>query len=196
MRSPRPAISWTSRVNLSGPKGRQNLYSVFHEGWTLAVGLLGSQASSPEEIRGPYHAISTSVPGLQISDQLPSWGPIMKHLTVIRLVTHEIVDHNAGAYYGVTGRHPTLGEQLVTRPSRDNFPPIGSVLAKLLATDQPLPDFIHVPKRMFNSGSFIPRQLSGFLRYAYDPLIREIRVSKILKSLAWNPWRDGMLAVC
>ena len=70
--------------------------------------------AGPEEICGPYHAISTSVLGLQISDQLPSWGPIMKHLAVIRLVTHEIVDHNAGAYYAVTGRHPTLGGQLVT----------------------------------------------------------------------------------
>ena len=143
----------------------------FMEGGPSHIDYWDLKPEAPEEIRGPYQPISTSVPGLQISDQLPSWAPIMEHLAVIRSVSHKVVDHNAGAYYTVTGHQPTRGAQLVTRPSRDNFPPIGSVLAKLQPTDQPLPDFIHIPKRMFNSGSFIPGQLSGFLGDAYDPLI-------------------------
>jgi len=143
----------------------------FMEGGPSHLDYWDLKPAAPSEIRGPYQPILTTVPGLQVSDQLPNWSPIMKHLAVIRSVTHKVVDHNAGAYYTVTGHQPVRGAQLVTRPSRENFPPIGSVLAKLRPTNQPLPDFIHIPKRMFNSGSFIPGQLSGFLGDAYDPLM-------------------------
>jgi len=143
----------------------------FMEGGPSHIDLWDMKPEAPAEIRGIYKPISTSVPGLQISEVLPSWAPIMRHMAVIRSVSHKIVDHNAGSYYALTGHYPMRGAQLIRRPSRDNAPPIGSVVAKLRPSGQPLPDFVHIPRRMFNCGSFIPAQLAGFLGKAYDPFI-------------------------
>ena len=143
----------------------------FMEGGPAHIDLWDPKPSAPREIRGKYDPISTSIPGLQISERIPRWAPIMKHLSLVRSVTHNIVDHNASSYYTVTGQQPLRGGQLIRRPSRDNFPPIGAVLAHLQPTGQPLPDFVHIPQRMFNCGSFIPGQLGGFLGFPFDPFI-------------------------
>jgi len=143
----------------------------FMEGGPSHIDLWDMKPEAPEQVRGIYKPISTSVPGLQICEKLSSWSPLMHHLAVIRSVRHKVVDHNASSYYTLTGQYPFRGGELIRRPSRDNFPPIGSVLARLHPTDQPLPDFIHIPKRMFNCGSFIPAQLGGFFGESYDPFI-------------------------
>ena len=130
----------------------------FMEGGPSHIDLWDMKPNAPTQVRGIYKPISTSVPGLQISEQLPSWAPIMRHLSVIRSVSHSIVDHNAGSYYALTGHFPMRGSQLIRRPSRDNAPPIGAVLAKLKPSGQALPDFVHLPRRMINCGSFIPAQ--------------------------------------
>ncbi len=141
----------------------------FMEGGPSHIDLWDMKPNAPTQVRGIYKPISTSVPGLQISEQLPSWAPIMRHLSVIRSVSHSIVDHNAASYYALTGHFPMRGSQLIRRPSRDNAPPIGAVLAKLRPSGQALPDFVHLPRRMINCGSFIPAQLAGFLGDTYDP---------------------------
>lgn len=143
----------------------------FMEGGASHIDLWDLKPDAPSQIRGPYQPIATSVPGFQVSEKLPMWGPIARHLTVVRSVTHSIVDHNASSYYGLTGHYPMRGSTLIRAPSREDAPPIGSVLAKLRPTGQALPDFIHIPKRMINCGSFIPAQLSGFLGESFDPLI-------------------------
>jgi len=41
----------------------------------------------------------------------------------------------------------------------------------LRPTSLALPDYVHIPKRMFNCGNFIPGVLAGFLGDDYDPFI-------------------------
>jgi hypothetical protein len=36
---------------------------------------------------------------------------------------------------------------------------------------QPLPEYVHLPKEMFNCGNFVPGVLAGFGGHAYDPFI-------------------------
>ena len=160
-----------SRSASRGQKRAKSCILFFMEGGPAHIDLWDPKPDAPREIRGVYKPIDTSVTDLRISERLPRWAPIMKHLSLVRSMTHNIVDHNASSYYAVTGQVPMRGGQLIRRPSRDNFPPIGAVLARLQPTRRPLPDFIHIPQRMFNCGSFIPGQLSGFLGYPYDPFI-------------------------
>jgi len=90
---------------------------------------------------------------------------------VVRSVNHPYVDHNASSYSMLTGQSPLKGSHLIRGPSPENAPPYGSVLAKLRPSGRPLPDYVHLPKRYFNCGDFIPGVLAGFLGNAYDPLI-------------------------
>ena len=54
----------------------------------------------------------------------------MHHFAQVRSVHHSVNDHNAGAYYALTGRYPVENSRLIVADSPKNFPPYGAVLAK------------------------------------------------------------------
>ena len=126
-----------------------------------APGHLGHEARRPRAVRGEFAPIDTTVPGMQFCEHLPMLARQAHHLTLVRSVHHTVADHNAGAYYALTGRPPVSGGKLVTSPSRDDFPPFGAVLAKLRPTGRSLPDFVHTPDWMSNNGSLLPGQGAG-----------------------------------
>jgi len=105
---------------------------------------------APLGVRSEFQPIATTVPGLMFCEHLPLLAQQAHHLTLVRSVHHTIGDHNAGAYYALTGRVPLVGGRLITAPAADNFPPFGSVLAKLRPTGRNLPDFVHMPDWMSN----------------------------------------------
>ena len=55
------------------------------------------------ETGGPFRAISTSVPGIQISELLPNVARQMHHLCLVRGVNTSEDDHGKGAYLMTTG---------------------------------------------------------------------------------------------
>lgn len=143
----------------------------FMEGGPSHIDLWDMKPDAPEQIRGVFTPIETSLPGFQVCEHLPQFARIAHHLAVIRTCSHTIVDHNAASQYMLSGRPPLRDGQLIRGPSPENPPPYGSVLAKLRPTDQPLPDYVHLPKQFFNCGNYIPGVLAGILGDAYDPLI-------------------------
>src|ERR1700729_446796 len=56
---------------------------------------------------GPFRAINTSVPGIQISELLPNVARQMHHLCLVRGVNTAEDDHGKGAYMMTTGRRQT-----------------------------------------------------------------------------------------
>ena len=143
----------------------------FLEGGPAHQDLWDMKPDAPEQVRGEFRPIATTVPGVQFCEHLPRLAKLAHHLTLVRSVHHSIADHNAGAYFTLTGQNPAAAGRLVTSPSRDDFPPFGAVLSKLRPTGRDLPDFIQTPDWMSNNGSFLPGQTAGFLGGAYDPFL-------------------------
>jgi len=143
----------------------------FMEGGPSHIDLWDMKPKAPDQIRGPLRPIPTSLPGFDVCEHLPRLAKVSDRLTVVRSVTHRIVDHNAASYYILCGQLPLRDGQLIRGPSPSNAPPFGSVLAKLRPIDQPLPPYVHLPKQFFNCGNFIPGVLGGFLGSGYDPFI-------------------------
>ena len=170
-RPPQATTSGSNNASSNPPAKAKSCILFFMEGGPSHVDLWDMKPNAPEEVRGIFQPIATSVPGLQICEHLPRWAPIMKHLTTVRSVSHSIVDHNASSHYMLTGQYPMRGTQLIRGPSPQNAPPFGSVLAKLRPSDSPLPDYVHIPKQFFNCGDFIPGVLGGLLGDAYDPFV-------------------------
>ena len=50
--------------------------------------------NAPENVRGEFKPISTSVPGLQIGELLPETAKIMDRATLIRTYSHKYNSHN------------------------------------------------------------------------------------------------------
>ena len=85
---------------------------------------------------GPFAAIPTSAPGVQISELLPHTAKQMHHLALVRGINTNEGDHGKGAYIMETGRRETPGFE---------YPTLGSAFAyQLTPPDSPLPGYIHV----------------------------------------------------
>jgi hypothetical protein len=91
---------------------------------------------------GPFRAISTSVPGMQISELLPHTAKRMHRLSIVRSINSKINDHRNGMLYAERGR--TVGE----------YPYFGSIASKYLApADAKLPGYIHITTRGMNDST-------------------------------------------
>lgn len=104
---------------------------------------------------GPFRAISTSIPGVQIGELLPQCAKIMHRLTVVRSVNSGIADHFQGHYALQSGRVAT------------GYPVLGSAVAKLLERpDDVLPGYVSIrrdgPKAYTDIGD------AGFLGAKYE----------------------------
>src|SRR3984885_14753428 len=141
------------------------------EGGPAHQDLWDMKPDAPLGVRSEFRPIAMTVPGLLFCEHLPMLARQAHHLTLVRSVHHSIADHNAGAYYALTGRSPVSNGKLITSPSREDFPPFGAVLAKLRPTGRSLPDFVQTPDWMSNNGSFLPGQGAGFLGGRFDPFV-------------------------
>lgn len=142
----------------------------FLEGGPAHQDLWDMKPDAPVEVRGEFKPIESTLPGVPVCEHLPMLARRMHHLSLVRSVHHKVNDHNAGAYYMLTGRSPVAGGKLIVGPEPDNFPTYGSVLAKGFPNPH-LPPFVHLPDLMFNNGADLPGQRAGFLGPAHDPFV-------------------------
>ncbi|HEY1602970.1 MAG TPA: DUF1501 domain-containing protein [Pirellulales bacterium] len=156
--------------NTSPAKARSCIL-FFLEGGPAHQDLWDLKPQAPAEIRGDFRPIATSVPGIQVCEHLPLLAAQMHLVAQVRSVHHTVVDHNAGAYYALTGREPLRGGRLIVHDEPDNFPPYGAVLARLRPTGRALPAAVQLPDIMSNNGYDLPGQNGGFLGAACDPFV-------------------------
>ena len=109
---------------------------------------------------GGAKEIATSVPGVQISENLPRLAKLMKNLALIRSITGKENDHPRAAYHMRTGY---IGQGSI------QYPTLGSLFSKELGqTTSALPNFVSVAATPFLSpAAYGP----GFLGPEYAPLM-------------------------
>lgn len=111
---------------------------------------------APSEFRGPFGAIDTSVPGVQISELLPRQGAIAHKFTLLRSLVHTGFCHDDGPQQIFTG-HALQGRRL-----RPDHPDLFSV-ANYLKHDarRSIPNYVGVNR--------IPYLGSAYLGPAFEP---------------------------
>jgi hypothetical protein len=124
---------------------------------------------APEEVRGTFRPIDTTVPGIRIAEHLPRLARQADKFALIRSVTHPNPNHPAAAYWMMVGSPITRSAPQAVSMSREDRPHPGSVLAKLLPPKRALPPFVMVPEAISPVGPERPGQHAGFLGAAYDP---------------------------
>jgi Protein of unknown function (DUF1501) len=119
---------------------------------------------APSDYRGPWGAISTSVPGMFISESLPLHAPHADKMVFVRSVHHDNGDHFAGAHWMLTGR---FGSNAASLPQK--FPSVGSYVARVRGANQPgLPAFVGLPAAQ-SVYLFPGYQGAAYLGAAYNP---------------------------
>ena len=108
---------------------------------------------APSEIRGDFRAIETTAPGVRICEHLPRTAQVMKHVALIRSLTHELGNHDTGSHYLLTGHRPTPATE---------FPSLGSIAAKEAGFGGAVPPYVAVPEA-------VTYARAGYLPAAYGP---------------------------
>ncbi len=118
--------------------------------------------NAPSEIRGEFHPISTSVPGVHFSEHLTRLAKSAGDFAVIRSIRHNQGNHGAGNHYMMTGAPPRIP---VSCGAFVSFhPSLGSVTAHDRGQSSGLPQYFSMP-RMSRSGG------PNFLGARYAPFV-------------------------
>jgi len=108
-----------------------------------------------------FRPISTNVPGIQVSELLPSLAKRMDKLALIRSMSSFGDDHPQAVHYAATGHlfNPAM-----------QFPSLGAVVGKELGSTNAMPPYAIVPR--WESGrQYEDYFRSAFLGADYDPML-------------------------
>ncbi|WZO98030.1 DUF1501 domain-containing protein [Isosphaeraceae bacterium EP7] len=131
---------------------------------------------APEAIRGPFKAISTSVPGVQISEHFPMLAQRMDKLTLIRSMSHNDPAHLSSAHRVLTGHLAPTPISDAAGPTPNDSPHLGSLVARMMPARGAMPASVTMPWTVAHPaapGGRAPGQHAGWLGKAYDPFAVE-----------------------
>ncbi|MEX0937572.1 MAG: DUF1501 domain-containing protein [Pirellulales bacterium] len=150
------------------PQRAKRVIFLFQWGGPSHIDMFDRKPRAPDDIRGPLKGISSSVPGLEVCEQLPEVAKRMDKVCLVRSMTHTMKNHNSAGYYALTGHAPPSDDQRL-RDSLDLFPAYGSVVDRVAPVGTNLPTFVSYP-HVIRDGSITPGQHASFLGKAHDPL--------------------------
>ena len=128
---------------------------LFQNGGASQLDSFDPKPEAPADIRGSFKPISTSVPGVQISELMPRTARVMHQFSVIRSMHSDEAIHERARQYIFSG----------TRPRNDLLQPsYGAVVAKERGPKNGLPPYVVIPDKDLCADA-------GFLGPTYDPFI-------------------------
>ncbi|MBM4073492.1 MAG: DUF1501 domain-containing protein [Planctomycetes bacterium] len=130
------------RLRGQSPSSRREARSVilfWLSGGPSHIDMWDPKPEAPQEIRGPYRTIATSVPGTRVCEHLPMQARLLHKMSIIRSV-----DCSASNHTPITMQ---AGNALARRTDNGQdgggYPSMGSVAARLRgANSSPMPAFV------------------------------------------------------
>ncbi|MFO0953348.1 MAG: DUF1501 domain-containing protein [Isosphaeraceae bacterium] len=125
---------------------------------------------APDQIRGAFGSIPTSVPGVRVGEHLPRLARLADRYTIVRCVSHEDTDHGSATYLALTGRYH-IRRSANPLPSPTDYPALGALLERVRPSKSAPYTAVHV-----NGPALVPElpgpgQDGGFLGREYEPLL-------------------------
>jgi hypothetical protein len=154
---------------------------------------------APEQVRGVWKPIRSSLPGLDVCELLPHFARVMDRTTVVRSMTHPYPIH--GVAYALTGV-PQIDIPMELNPHDPrHWPFIGSVVDRLTRqAGREVPDNIALPFPFSSRrAGEVPRAgpYAAFLGSAFNPIWTDFRgqaTRTVVKTLleqrqeVWEPY--------
>jgi hypothetical protein len=119
---------------------------------------------APEDVRGKFKPMPTSVPGLHICEHFPRMAKVMDRVALIRSLHYNTgASHENGQRWMMTGHDFNAANKQ---------PHMGSVISRLFGQKGDLPASILLPAPIGNTGTSTPHgQESAYLGSAHQPFI-------------------------
>ncbi len=115
-----------ARHALAAPVKSVAVIQVFLSGGPSQLDTFDPKPAAPVEYRGPFDAIQTNVPGIQLSELFPRLAAQMDKWSIVRSVTHGIATSSVAQHLMYTGYLPKN-----VPPTSNERPALGAVAAVL-----------------------------------------------------------------
>lgn len=145
---------WLTRVAAHAAELQQakSCILLWMSGGPSHVDTFDLKPDASDRVRGEFRPITTSVPGIQISEHFPKLAGQMEHAAVLRSMSTVESDHQLASYHVHTGYQKRAGGVA--------FPALGAVLSRELGReDFPLPNFVCIgagPRQFTRAGMLGP----------------------------------------
>ncbi|QDT99167.1 DUF1501 domain-containing protein [Gimesia aquarii] len=158
-------LSMSERAALSASKrdrSQKNCILIMMTGGVSQLETFDPKPEAPSEIRGPLKAISTSVPGVFLSECFPQLAQRAGQFSIIRSMYHDAAPiHETGHQLIQTGR---LSRGAI------NYPCFGSVVSRQWGPRGDAPPFVVLPRLVGSLGVNTYRgQQATFLGEEFEP---------------------------
>jgi len=119
---------------------------------------------APAEVRGPFRAVETRLPGFRVNELLPRHARLADRLAVVRSLRHSLHVHDDASHWVQTG-YPLLN----ARERGQLHPSQGSVVSRVRGANQPgVPPYVCIPEAYSSPRGFYQR--SAYLGARFDPV--------------------------
>jgi len=145
----------------------RNCIYIFLCGGPSQLDMWDPKPEAPDGIRSPFQPISTSVPGIQLTELLPQTAKHADKMAIVRSMSHGSSSHDTGILFTLlaTARPPS---NRASPADRQDAPGIGGALNYLLGAPGELPAWVTLPRHFMTGTRFYKGQTAGFLGPKYD----------------------------
>jgi hypothetical protein len=163
-----PQVLHAKTTNPSTRRKAKSIIIVFLTGGPSHHETFDLKPEAPPEIRGQFKPISTSVPGLQISEHLPLIAKRMDQCALVRSLAHREDNHLLATHQVLTGMAIPNGifDQIA---SRNDWPAYASALDHFHPRTDGVPTSVNLPTFLMEGPLVWPGQHAGFLGAKHDP---------------------------
>jgi hypothetical protein len=127
---------------------------------------------APAEVRGEFKPVSTTVPGVQLSEHLPRLARQVHRTTILRSVHHSVNNAHAAAVYTALTGHDRGDATIAIGANPNDNPSIGSVVSSQRPPNTTVVPYVSLPY-ITKEGAGGPPQpgfFGGLLGRTRDPL--------------------------
>lgn len=166
-----------SESGVSGGPGWGQAKSVilcYLQGGPSHIDLWDPKENVPDNVRSVFAPISTKLPGIQFTENLPRLAQVNDKFTMIRSMSYTpngLFNHTAAIYQMMTGytTDKVSPSGQLEPPSPKDFPNFGSNIVRMQPTSEPMLPFVMLPRPLQESNVVGKGGAAGFLGKAYDP---------------------------
>lgn len=155
-----PELLHAQQANKASGKPQRSVLLVWLWGGPSHLDTFDPKPDAPADYRGPFRAIGTNVPGIQISEYLPQLAKQADKYALLRSLHHETNDHGIAGTITLSGKAVTGGRVM---------PSMGSVVARMKGYRPPLSSFVAIGKPLHQGHRPIQGEGGGMIGSAYDP---------------------------
>jgi hypothetical protein len=149
---------------------------IFYYGGPSHLETFDLKPDAPTDTRSQFAPISTSVPGLQISEHLPKLSKWMHKAALIRSMSHQARLHDSASIHMLTGRPLEGPDRELFAPQPQFYPSYGGAVSYMRRHEGHVLPFASLPF-VYHNVVPTPSQGGGFLGSACDPLRIEVDTS-------------------